>query len=606
MSTRAQRRRHHRAAAKGRLPVKVSHGKKKGRVMPSDHPDRAASPLLTTKEAGIRMTSVVDRSDVAPPIERKFTGERGRKKTIPYRALLVAMMLAMDSLGRSYTRADVCAAIVGMKSSVARELGILDEKGKWTIPSYKTVCRMFKKLEEGLLEGWNDGETRCDLEWYAASLLRASVPRKVRRSVDTIVIDSTAVKAFGCTSVYAKQKELEKDAYANYRKESLENPDLPDPELRAKLLAEEAERQGLRVGPDNRIIRGADEDARAGWKTATSSEPAGYFVGYELTAGVSAQSVSWNGKEATKYRLGPEYPKYILAISMNPAGNNPGPAGTETVRAARNTAKRIRRVVADRGFTLKRDTFLREMHADKLDVVMDYKQSVVATCEPTTLGQRKQPVFMHCGTPMPKWTPKYWRKPPAEILNDEEALTKWYNRRAALYRYSFHDWLKRGGMRLQCPRCAGRIGGEAATEASGSYKKPLRKVPPAGQCCGGKVRAAPVEVDQFQKLPYGTSVWQEAYHPPRALVEGTFSAMKHKGGLSKGTCQARGLAANTMAAIAAAVAHNLREAVSHGVTEAEFEDDGPDGGQDDAPTDVTPSNLHDGTGDEPGRAPPPT
>ena len=210
---------------------------------------------------------------------------------------------------------------------------------------------------------------------------------------------------------------------------------------------------------------------------------------------------------------------------------------------------------------------------------------------------------------MPKWTPKYWRKPPAEILNDEEALTKWYNRRAALYRYSFHDWLRRGGMRLQCPRCAGRIGGEAATEASGSYKKPLRKVPPAGQCCGGKVRAAPVEVDQFQKLPYGTQVWQKAYGVPRAVVEGVFSSMKAKGGLAKGTCQALGLAANTIAATAAAVAHNIREAISNAVTDADYDDcgHGDDDGRDGTSADVVkPTDTHDGSGDEPGRAPPPT
>ena len=162
-------------------------------------------------------------------------------------------------------------------------------------------------------------------------------------------------------------------------------------------------------------------------------------------------------------------------------------------------------------------------------------------------------------------------------------------------------------MKLRCPRCAGRISGEEATAASGSYSKPVRKVPPAGECCGGKVRAAAWEVDQFQKLPYGTTVWQEAYHTPRALVEGTFSAMKHKGGLSKGTCQALGLAANTIAATAAAVAHNIREAEAHGVTEEDYLDDGSHDGQDSmAPDAENPTATHDGSGDEPGRAPPPT
>ena len=49
------------------------------------------------------------------------------------------------------------------------------------------------------------------------------------------------------------------------------------------------------------------------------------------------------------------------------------------------------------------------------------------------------------------------------------------------------------------------------------------------------------------------------YAQGRAVVEGVFGDMKKKGGLSRGTCQALGLAANTIAATAAAVAHNVRQ-----------------------------------------------
>lgn len=241
-------------------------------------------------------------------------------------------------------------------------------------------------------------------------------------------------------------------------------------------------------------------------------------------------------------------------------------------------------------------------------MVMDYKQSVIDECPGRTFGDRKQPIYMHCGTPLPRWMPEYWRKPSDKILADEEKLKNWYTRRANLFRFSFKGWYGKGGMQMLAPCCAGRIPRTAATAAEGSYKKPLHKVPPKGKCCGGKVNAAPVEVDQYQKLPYGTHVWTEGYKTPRALVEGLFSVMKAKGGFAKGTCQALGLAANTMAAVAAAVAYNVREAIAHAVTEDDYADDEGDPGQGDDESSVVEQGIDpdDGWGDEPGRAPPPT
>ena len=204
--------------------------------------------------------------------------------------------------------------------------------------------------------------------------------------METIVIDGTPVEAWGCTKEFTKQKELEKDAYAYWRKESLDNPDLPEPELKKALLAEEARKRGLRVGRDGRIIRGADEDARAGWMTATNSRSGKYFVGYELTAAVAVRTLRWNGRNPYKFKFGPEVRPYVLAISMNPAGTNPGPIGVETVRRAREAAPKVNRVIADRGFTLKREKFLRELHKERIDVVMDYPKRMVG-------GGRSSPLW---------------------------------------------------------------------------------------------------------------------------------------------------------------------------------------------------------------------
>lgn len=610
MNHRAQHRRQQRAAAKGYAIPTESSARLRGRWTPDDHPDQTAEPLWSSESIGLRILSIVERSGVLPHIEKKLTGRRGRKKAVAFKTLLVAINISMYLQGRSYTRADVCAVIPGLAPKVALKLGVLDLDGNWHVPSYKSLSRTIKRLEKALHSGWlsKDCEECYDFNWYGISMFAASIPRWVRRLNEiTVVIDSTSVEAWGCTKQFTKQKELEKDAFAYYRKAVLENPDLPDPELRIHALREEAKRKGLRVGRDGRIIRGRDEDARAGWATATNSRPGRYIVGYELTAAVLVQRVKWDGKNVRKFRPGAELPPFILAISVNPAGMNPGPVGVETIRKARAVFHKINRVVADRGFTLKRETFLRPLHKQKIDVVMDYTRQVVDKPEPASVGERGEPVYVHCGTILPGWISKHWRKPPKEVREDKDALAEWYSKRAQRYRYSFKGWLKDGGIKIKCPVCAGRTANKPATSASGTYSVPYTGTPGNnGACCQGMVNVSAVDADHFQKFPYGTPVWTAAYKPARAIVEGVFSDLKKKGGLSRGTCQALGIEANTMAAVASTVVHNIRVSQRHGAPETEDDSDGHDAQPDTPPVsdDTFEDDNSDTSREAPDRAPP--
>ena len=80
------------------------------------------------------------------------------------------------------------------------------------------------------------------------------------------------------------------------------------------------------------------------------------------------------------------------------------------------------------------------------------------------------------------------------------------------------------------------------------------------RCCGGVVTIKVEDLDDYQLIPYGTPAWQTAYGR-RNLVETVNSMFKPDKGREIGRCQAFGLAANTMASIALAVAHNLKETV---------------------------------------------
>ena len=95
--------------------------------------------------------------------------------------------------------------------------------------------------------------------------------------------------------------------------------------------------------------------------------------------------------------------------------------------------------------------------------------------------------------------------------------------------------------------------------ASASYRSPLVKADELGCCCGGKVTARVEELDFYQEHPYGTRVWQKSYNR-RNVAEAAIGKLKAKKGLGGEACQAFGITANTMAAVAAVVAYNRTKA----------------------------------------------
>ena len=141
---------------------------------------------------------------------------------------------------------------------------------------------------------------------------------------------------------------------------------------------------------------------RAGWATATNKRRGHFFVGYDLHIVVPSRSIGWQGNPRN-YQVGPKVELYVLGMVLVPAGTNPGPAGYDAVMKARAIAPRIREVVADRAYTVKREKFLRPLHKEKINVVMDYPKAMVVRSDPITLGKREQPAIMNAGTIMPNW-----------------------------------------------------------------------------------------------------------------------------------------------------------------------------------------------------------
>ena len=479
MNRKAQRRAA-RAAAKMQMTLQKLADWQSHRELPKDFPVKSAEPEWSSKEQGLRIISVVERSGVLAHLEPKMTPRRGPKARASIRALLVCITMAACLKTKSYKRSDVVAVMYGLHPDIAQMLGLLDQHGNFKPIKFKRVAYQLIKFEALLWLGWYSGATRCDLRWFSNAMVWASVPRHIRRTVKAVIVDSTPVETWARTIHYVKQYDIDKDAFAMHREQVLENPNLAEPEPMDAMKAAAAKKRGVEVGPDGKIIRSKDLAARAGHASATRKRKAHKFVGYDLTTVIACRTISWSGRP-DEYKLGPHVRPYILAIDLNPAGQNPGPSGLRAILNALKLAPGITEVIADRAYTVKREKFLRPLHKLGLNVVMDYPKRRLTNPDNETLGKRGQDVVMHCGTPLADWTPDTSVIPSAQNrrTTNTKQLENLFNKR-----FKEYGWRSAGplykpdgtirGREFKCSVCAGCVASDFARRDPGSFRLHLR------------------------------------------------------------------------------------------------------------------------------------
>ena len=436
-------------------------------TVPHDYPNQGAEPLITTRAQGKRIRDAVRLAGVVQDLEAQVDGpatRRGPKRRLSVEALLVAMIIAAHDTAKSYHRTAVVLALIGLDAAIAYEMRVCTNR-KWKDIFYKTTARRVKDLENVLQLGWfQDGEYR-NFDWVSTRLLGASIPPTALQAIRAAALDETPRPMWARrTTVFENQAKLEHQAEASWRKE---NPGLPvptDPVERIPMIEAEAIRQGWEVGPDGRLLHGKDPDARMGWATATSQLPSGYYVGYGLTLLVACPEVLWRG-DPYKMELGEEVPLYILALAVNSAGSDPGPSGHQVFEAGRKNAPNLKDIVADRGYSTKRETLVRLLHESGINLTRDYKEIVLRRVKTINIGatkKSKQSVHIHCGTVLPQWITRYWEQPPARLQRPDKKddLAQWYALRAKLLRWADRGFFKTktgeitGDKRFQCPACA--------------------------------------------------------------------------------------------------------------------------------------------------------
>ena len=378
----------------------------------------------------------------------------------------------------------------------------------------------------------------CDFRLLCQELLKATIPKKWLKNTLAISVDQTAFPTFFRSYDYRTQAEV--DRAVNQALE--QTGKIPD---------------DVELGPDRKSIRCADYGARAGYRSASAAtgHKARIFVGYHVTFAVLVKLANAAPSDAV--------PGYICGLSVDPASYHAGHAARKAIEDSLAIAPNVKEVLTDMGISQYGEVFVRRMHELGLDVIRDLKsnEAHLKVLE-VGAGKHRQHLIALDGMFFPLWLPDKFKQPPKDLTNKQ--LQRWYEQRAK-YRWSRIQFFDNGDMQFRCPQCAGRVVTNLTTYRNRA--RPNKSAPDIkvthhiDTCCKGLVTIPADKLDLWQPKPWGTRTWKASYNR-RLQVENVNSMVKDNKSLDPKMCRARGLGAHTLAALTAAIAHNLKLAES--------------------------------------------
>ena len=558
-----------------RSPSRLGEAYEAQQVLPSDYPSFGEEPLTSPKSVGMRMLTFLRGCDEIKYLQERLNGEvspdhkrrmlrkrSGQTSAVTVEMILLAVLVCTQ-VHKSFRRTDIVRTLIGLHEDVARKVGLIDSDGILFVPSYKAFAYQMLRLEAVLCEGWTAqtgwlAPVRCDLRWFVQTLIKASIPREMRRMIRHVAVDGTAVQSWGTWRRGVTQRDIDTEPVAVAQKMSVEEnrDDIPEPDLEELWDEHRVSEREIPFGPDGRPRYGHDFDATIGYKSGNDDSDAGLFMGFDLHLCVAAPTVLSSTGRLHSADLA-DIPEFVVGMSLDPAGTDCGPISARVVLEAREMCPKIESATADRGVTTKRESFLRTLHQNGVDVHMDYKEYLKTGPTAGTLGKREEGVTTHVGTFLSEHMPDALWVPPSRLLKEgqEEKLAKWYEDRAQLWGLSSKRTYPDGRRQFRLPAAAGRVATSPATAASPRG----HSVPYVGpHNARATVTARVEELDGWQPHPWGTGAWHDVYHAARNAVERVNGMLKDKQGLKRGTCQAFGLTANTLSALALIICHNLR------------------------------------------------
>ena len=485
-----------------------------------------SEPIITTAAQARRMYQYVGITGVVRHIDKVLRDHSGEPPVLTTKIILTAMLLAIKLQGR-YMRTVHCAVLAGLDAAVAIEWGLLDPDTGDSLLSYDMVWRQSKRLEILLEDGADtpDG-THIDLQWMVDRFLAPSIPKWVARSVTEISIDATDYETWARTIQYEHQADIDAG-------------DIPP---------------GIVLKPNGKIQRTKDKAAGTGRRSPKQSQPSEHFNGYWLHPAVATRTVR-GGK-----RQKPVTP-HILAMMLTPADEEAGPIGYRIATRAKRVAPNLKTVKADQHYTAKKKTFVRPLRADNWDIVMNQAAPELDRIRLFIAGTHDTPLYVHCGTILPIWTPPHLHTLPAGLTATDRQ--QWFDERAK-YQWTVIHHFPGGRKKMICPQCAGKVKSTARTRNPKranrrKHRTPLPEIAVADTeyCCDGMITFSIDQIDNYQRNAYGTTKWATDY-AGRNPVEGVNGMIKNDGSFNRASCRVFGLGAHTLAALMAAVIHNLK------------------------------------------------
>lgn len=278
---------------------------------------------------------------------------------------------------------------------------------------------------------------------------------------------------------------------------------------------------------DNRLQRTADPDARDGHRSAHNNNPAGAFVGYDLTLAVNARP--WRGQD--------EVPGFIAAANLTPAGSHHARAAIGIIEKLHATGHNITDVTADRAYNNAKTEFW----------TGPLRKLGIAPVFDLTQNQRRQRPGPEPGTIIVDGTlftdalPKHLRELPTFTVgmtsSDRTALMSLYDDRTA---YAFRSMGKKtdGKQRFRGPVRTDAPSKICCPNNQVSMKERLTR--PVTECndekCGCSLSVT-LRDDYFpnirQRNLYGTTDWNQDYHR-RNAVEAANSALRTEFRMDRG------------------------------------------------------------------------
>ena len=482
-----------------------------------------SEPIITNAAQARRAYEYVGRTGVARYIDSVLRDHSGEPPVLTTRMLLTAMLLANRHQGR-YMRTVHCAVLAGLDAAVAVEWGLLDPDTGESLLSYNMVWRQSKRLEDFLAEG-ADG-THIDLQWMVDRFLAPSIPKWVARSVTEITIDATDHETWARTTDYTRQADID-------------GGHIPP---------------GTVLKPNGKIQHTKDPDAGTGRRSPKQSQQSEFYNGYWLHPAVATRTIR-RGKRQRAVT------PHVLAMVVAPADEAAGPIGYRLATKAKHAAPNLKVVKADQHYTAKKTTFVRPLRADNWNIVMNQPAPEKQLVRLITAGTKRTPLYVHCGTILPIWTPEHLLTPDDGLTGT--ALQEWYDERAK-YQWTVIHHYPDGRKKMICPQCAGQVKSTADTRNPEwanrrKHPTPLPETPVTDleYCCDGMITFSVEQLDHYQRNAYGTTAWATDY-AGRNPVEGVNGMIKNDGSLNRASCRVFGVAAHTLAALMAAVIHNLK------------------------------------------------